>query len=446
MSTHLSRAWVVLLAGLFWLGCGGDTAPTPKPSAKPAPAAKAAPAAKPAAKPSAKALPSTAPANLPEALVLGLAQFPPKGKGPPKPLPATMTFLVRQGGEWRVSQIEDTDSDVFHKVLHYVTPEGEDVLLSGAGSKAMLKLWKKTDSGHVAETIWQKDFGGRFSRMRDIEVGDLYGDGTSVIAVATHDQGVVALVKPEGDGYVVEELDVEPNTFVHEVEIGDLDGDGVLEVYATPSEPNKLDGSTQSGRVTRYVPARGEGRVVVADLGDRHAKEIFVEDLDADGRDELYVIVEGNYDKKKKSLTRKLEIRRYDAGTDPSQGVVIAEFDDYLGRFLTAGDLDGDGTKELVAALKSAGVWMLTPGSGPDSPWKRQLIDRKSGGFEHASIIADLDRDGRSELYVASDKDGEVRRYTWEAGKPVREVIQKRTSGNTVFTWNIMPIPAELAP
>ena len=443
MRSNLARLAVALLALFLVTGCGGE-----EPSAaKPAPA-KAPAAAKPApAKPApAKVAASTAPDDLPEALVLGLAQFPPRGKGPPKPLPATMTFLVREGGEWHVSQIDDADSDVFHKVLHYTTPSGEDRLLSGGGTKALLKLWTKTDQGYEAETIWEKDFGGRFSRMRDVEVGDLYGDGRSVIAVATHDQGVVALIKPEGDGYAVEELDSEPDTFVHEVEIGDLDGDGVLEVYATPSEPNRLDGSSQSGRVTRYVPARGEGRVVVADLGDRHAKEIFVEDLDGDGKDELYVIVEGNYDKKSKKLTRKLEIRRYDAGTDPKQGVVIAEFDDYLGRFLTAGDLDGDGQKELVAALKSVGVWVLRPGDSAGSRWKKELVDAKSGGFEHASIIADLDRDGRSELYVVSDNDGEVRRYTWQGGKLQREVIYKRTNGNTVFTWNIMPVPVELAP
>ena len=89
---------------------------------------------------------------------------------------------------------------------------------------------------------------------------------------------------------------------------------------------------------------------------------------------------------------------------------------------------------------------MLRPGSDAGSPWDKELVDAKSGGFEHASIMADLDQDGRSELYVVSDKDGEVRRFAWDSGRLVREVIHKRTDGNTVFTWNIMPIPAELAP
>ena len=77
-------------------------------------------------------------------------------------------------------------------------------------------------------------------------------------------QGVVAVVRPTAEGYEVEEIDHDPGTFVHEIEIGDLDGDGVPEIYATPSLPNKLDGTPQPGSVVRYVPARGEGRTVVA--------------------------------------------------------------------------------------------------------------------------------------------------------------------------------------
>ena len=60
----------------------------------------------------------------------------------------------------------------------------------------------------------------------------------------------------------------------------------------------------QQGAVVRYVPATGEGPVVVAGLGTRHAKEILVADVDGDGRDELYVSVEA-------VSGGQVEIRRY---------------------------------------------------------------------------------------------------------------------------------------
>jgi len=127
--------------------------------------------------------------------------------------------------------------------------------------------------------------------------------------------------------------------------------------------------------------------------------------------------------------------------------VVVATIDDRLGRFLTVGDFDGDGRKEMVAATFSAGVWLLRP--DPDDPakrWTKRRIDADSGGFEHAAIAADLDADGIDELYVASDNDSEVRRYVWVDGSFAREVIYRRTNGNSVFTWNIMPVPVDLAP
>ena len=46
-------------------------------------------------------------------------------------------------------------------------------------------------------------------------------------------QGVIAVVSHRGDDWQARELYREPSTFVHEIELGDLDGDGVLEVYAT---------------------------------------------------------------------------------------------------------------------------------------------------------------------------------------------------------------------
>ena len=440
------RSWRTVL----WLGlaaavlsCGSEPAGNDAKTASPAAAPKAAPAA---AAPEASAPEPT------QALALALAKFPALEPGkPPVPLPAAVEFLVPagEGRPWRMVSLEDPESNVFHKAMVYRDSGGEPRLLTAAGSEATLKLWPAPAGKEEARTLWKKDFGGKFSRMRDVEVADLYGDGSAAMAVATHDQGVVAILRPDGKGgFAVEEIDQEPDTFVHEIEIGDLDGDGVLEVYATPSEPNRLDGREQKGAVVRYVPAAGEGRVVVADLEGRHAKEILVEDVDGDGRDELYVAVEGEIDPETKDLVEEVEIRRYDAGTDPAAGVVVATIPDRLSRFLTAGDVDGDGSREMVVASFGSGLWLLRPGAAPGDAWKVSSIDRNSGGFEHAAILSDLDGDGKDELYVASDKHKVVRRYVWDANRKrlVGKVIYRREEPGSVFTWNLMPVPVELVP
>lgn len=382
------------------------------------------------------------PDDLPNGIVLALAQFRDEG-GKPIPGAARLEFLVRLGGAWHMTALEDPESNVFHKAMTYGAGDAARLLTLG-GTAAKLKLWAREGEGLAPTTIWSEDFGGKWSRMRDAEVADLYADGKASLAVATHDQGVVAVLRPRDRSFEVVELDRRPDTFVHEVEVGDLDGDGALEVYATPSEPNRLDGSVQSGEVVRYVPVRGEGRTVVAALGDRHAKEILVEDVDGDGRDELYVAVEGHVDESK-TLVHPVEIRRYDAGTPPQGGAVIATLQDRLTRFLTAGDVEGDGRKELVAATFSSGLWLLRPGAG-QGEWSATLIDSDSKGFEHASLLTDLDGDGRDELYVASDNHKEVRRYVWNGALMVREVIYVRPDDRPIFTWNLMPVPVGLVP
>jgi len=420
------------------LACGGeDSASAPAAVQKTSP-----PAEKPAPAAAAKSRPMPK-----QALALALARFPaPEPGKAPVPLPATLEFLVpSEDGSWDVVILEDPQSNVFHKAMSFPGPAGEPRLLTVAGTEATVKTWRNENGKLVPTTLWEKDFGGRHSRMRDVEIADLYAEGQPSLAVATHDQGVVAVLRPDGNGgFTVNEIDQEPDTFVHEIEVGDLDGDGVLEVYATPSEPNRLDGRDQKGAVVRYVPAKDEGRVVVADLGSRHAKEILVDDVDGDGRDELYVAVEGVMDAKTKKLTHGVEIRRFDAGTDPSKGTKVAEIPDRLSRFLTVGDIEGDGQKEMVVAAFSSGLWLLRP--RPGGEWEVESIDRNSGGFEHASILADLDEDGRDELYVASDKEKLVRRYDWDGKRLVGRVIYRRKEPGSVFTWNLMPVPPEVVP
>jgi hypothetical protein len=429
--------WALGLAAALACGRGEE----PGGGERPATGSPAPPAAAPA--PAHAAPAPAAAAELPNGLVVAVSRFEKGEGGAPKPH-SELLFLRREGGAWRATTHEDPTAPVFHKALVYPEPGGGPELVTLGGSvpkgPAAVKRWKKGDAGLEAETIWEANFGGKFSRMRDAEVADLDGDGVPEIAVATHDQGVVAVLAPAAGGaFSVRELDRKPDTFVHEIEIGDLDGDGVLEVYATPSEPNRLDGTPQHGEVVRYVPKAGAGRAVVGDLGTRHAKEILVDDVDGDGRDELYVSIEA-------AEGGSLEIRRYDAGTDPKGGTTVATLADPMCRFLVAADFDGDGKKELVASAKDSGIWLLRPQTGGKAPYEVSQIDAHSKGFEHATLAADLDGDGIAELYVASDDDKELRRYVWSGGAFQRETIFGRTGDDSILTWNLTAVPIELMP
>lgn len=275
---------------LVLAACGESQAPTPQGSAeeRPSEGTSERGGAEEGPRPAAT---GETPDALPNALLFAYSQFPVEnGRAGATPGPARLEILRREGGEWHTTVLEDPESNVFHKALVLDPAEGEPGILTAGGMGAAIKLWRRQGDRWEAQTLWQTEFGGARNRMRDVEVADLFGDGRPALAVATHDQGVVAVLRQQADGaWAVTELDREANTFVHEIEIGDLNGDGTLEIYATPSEPNTLEGTEQRGHVVRYVPRANEGRTVVADLGNRHAKEIWVGDVDGDGRDELYV-------------------------------------------------------------------------------------------------------------------------------------------------------------
>jgi hypothetical protein len=439
----------LVLASFFGVACKGGEKPSsaettveeaPKtPTAAPENGAQPA-SSKAAAEPQAEA----SNPKLAHGLLLAYSQFEVEnGKATAKPGPARLELLTQEDGEWKTRVIEDPDSNVFHKAM-VLSPKGQPAgILTLGGSGAYVKLWHLQGGEWKPKTLWTEKFGGKFDRMRDAELADLYGEGTLDIAVATHDQGVVAVLRQKGDDWEVVKLDRKKDTFVHEIEIGDLDSDGVLEVYATPSDPNKLDAEAQHGEVVRYIPKKGGERKVVADLGDRHAKEILVDDIDGDGKDELYVAVEAKTEGSGSNLrlVEPVEIRRYDANTPVDAKQIIATIPDRLSRFLTAGDVDGDGKKEIVVASFSKGLWLLRPGKDPSSEWGIESIDRDSGGFEHASILLDLDEDGQDELYVAADQQGELRRYVWKNGRPKREVIHRRDIPMSMMTWNITAVP-----
>jgi hypothetical protein len=416
---------LVAVAGLA--ACGGreETPPSTKPAAPPA-ATTPAPAAPPA-------LPKREPlAGGPfPTLFVAQAQFVdkvgPDGKATSAPGPAKLLIVRKTDAGWTTSVLEDPDSNVFHKAVQ--TPEG---VMTIGGNQALLRTWSFANGAWTVVTHWNPKFGGKFDRLRDIEQGDVDGDGKPEWVIATHDQGVIAVVHPD-ENWRVEEVDRQPDTFVHEIEIGDVDGDKVAEFFATPSKPNKLD-QEQPGEVRMYRHgAKGWERSIVDAPGDTHAKEILTADVDKDGIAELYVVWEGAIGQGG-ALVRPVTIKQYRMQQGAWTSSVVTTIPDRQLRAIQAGDVNGDGKIDLVAGALSSGLWLIEQG---EPTWLAKPIDTQSSGFEHPVDVADLDGDGTPEIYVASEDQSELRQYSWDkqASRFTKTVIAPLRKGD--LSWNV---------
>lgn len=377
--------------------CGGaETAPTVAPAPAPVPEPVA----------------PTEPDGPLRTVLMVQAQFDGKTPGP-----ARLTLWRYHDGNWFEHVIEDKDSSVFHKAIAW----RGGILTAGAGqvntdppAPAKLAHWTREGAAWKETVLWSKAWPGKFQRLRDLELGDFDGDGAEEIAIATHDYGVVAVADEVNGAWSVIELDATPDTFVHEIEAGDVDGDGKVEFYATPSERNKASGESQPGGVVRYDwDGKTYKRSTVVHWEFSHAKEILVHDLDGDGKPELYAVREAQVVKEGEAKRRDkpVTLLRYDKQGSGWKETEVATIDDDQCRFLTPGDVNGDGRIDLVAAAYKSGLWLLE--RKDDGTFSTTLIDRNSGGFEHASHVADIDGDGKLEIYVAADTQREFRVYSW---------------------------------
>lgn len=418
----------LLAIALGVVACDGDTEePTTKPTAGTDKGATPAPAGKAAPTPEQEALEG----GPYPTLLVAQAWFWKDEANKPKPGPARLELWRQTPDGWRATRLEDGDSNVFHKAIQL---DDGSILTIGAEG-AHLKKWTFADGAWSGESLWQQDWEGKFNRLRDLEIGDVDGDGKDEYVIASHDYGVVAVYNPPEDGgeAVIIELDKKADTFVHEIEIGDIDGDGKMEFFATPTDRNKANAS-QAGQMVMY---RFDGttyvRTLVDPFGTTHAKEILVTDIDGDGTSELFSVVEA--ETAGKSVVKPVEIRQYTLGEDGTfTHESIMTIDDRQTRFLIPGDFDGDGDIDLVAAAMKTGLWLLTK---EEDGWQKTLIDAVSSGFEHASYAADLDGHGKLELYVAADEQRELKAYRYNAEKKTfdKELLG-RLADNT-FTWNI---------
>ena len=348
-----------------------------------------------------------------------------------KPGPARLIILRKTGKGWKQVIVDDPDSNVCHKAMQL-----EGGILTAGAMGAFLKLWTFKDGKWSDKVLWNPKFGGKIDRLRDFEIGKVMPGPEPQVAIATHDQGVVAVAVRKGKEWSVTEIDRKADTFVHEIELGDLDGDGFDEIYATPSQPNKV-GVSQAGEVVRFKwDGKKFEKLLVKRWETRHVKEILVTKLAGDNKPTLFAVLEAELEKiaGKSRIKTPVEIIKFsleESGKFSSR--TVANIHDAQCRFLVAGDVDGNGKTELVAAAMKTGLWLIRPGDA--EPWKTESIDKDSSGYEHSVFLADMTGDGKPEIYVAADDQHAFNAYTWNgSGFDKSEVIPLEGS---IITWNV---------
>ncbi len=423
---------VAVLATTMTAACAAEPIPEPKAEVKPV------------------EKPVVAPPTVQEPLVGGPypgllmaeAQFY-KNPNTGKPVPGAALLNIwrmDETGAWKATKLEDPESNVFHKAL----PFQGGILTIGA-EKALLKKWTMKDGKWVSEALWAPAaWGGKFNRLRDVEVGDVNGDGQDDIVMATHDAGIVAVGSFKDGKLEVTELDKTPDTFVHEIEIGDVDGDGKNEFFATPTERNQASGKSQPGHVVMY---KWDGityvRSVVDSFTGSHAKEILAVNLNPKAKKakaDFFASIEAETkigDDKKPIEVNPVEIRHYAMGKDGTftHTVALTIPDARQNRFLCPGDFNGDGKVDIVAAAMKTGIYLMQQDKA--GAWTSANIEPLSSGFEHTCYGADLDGNGVPELYIAADDQHELRRYVYNKDTKAFDKTVLGPIADQTITWNI---------
>ena len=358
-------------------------------------------------------------------LLLSQAQFTRDKDNRPRPGAAKLRVVELNDTKLSERILEDEESRVFHKAL---CTQDQSLWTIGA-TGAHLKEWDMSNLSPRA-THYSGTFGGKWDRLRDIE--EIRGaDGSSKWAVATHDQGHVLVLDQRGGNAIT--VHKEPTTFVHEIEVGDFNGDGLDDFATTPSKPNK-SGKSQPGRADAFVQSKDGtfSRMVALEATNRHAKEILATDLNGDGQAELYVVLEGRLGPKRALLepVKIVQVQLRDGKWTETGAVEIPQAKQ--ARVLLRANLDNDVSPELLVTTMKQGIWMIDSIAEP----AKQLVSGKlSSGFEHAAQVTDINSDGIDEIFVSAEDQDQLSQWTFKGDRWTHRKLVNL--GASEITWSI---------
>ena len=256
-------------------------------------------------------------------------------------------------------------------------------LLSGDGS-----TWSWT-SGTTWELEPERD--GRLRAACDVD-----GDGLDEALVFDTDGGVYLNNAVTAEGAVVWTTPLRAQS----IACGDVDGDGWTDLLVSSQD----DGLMQAGQVRLFLDPLGDPVETWWSGGqtyDQVGNTVTLLDLDGDGFDDVVLNAAGVSD----GEDRGVSFGWFGGGASPfgQTDLEEAEFGVHgaVSGTASAGDLNGDGSEELLIWRRWDGVETVAVAEGPWDGWIASgSLERSLPVFRH-QVPVDLDGDGFGDLVVA---------------------------------------------
>ncbi len=196
------------------------------------------------------------------------------------------------------------------------------------------------------------------------------------------------LVAYAGDGSVLPGWPVSASNYISTPPaLGDVDGDG-LDEFFIGEEDWKLHAYRADGTVLPGWPTSGF-------VGGQERHTPAIADLDGDG--DLEILSTSG------STSPGVYLCAYHHdGTDVAGFPVLFSSTGGVDSFPTVGDVDGDGEREIVIALKS-GMNGIVYVLSPDGSIERTLLSTGSFSYSSAVALADLDGDRTPEIILQTE-------------------------------------------
>jgi fibronectin type 3 domain-containing protein len=269
-----------------------------------------------------------------------------------------------------------------------VTGDGraDIVLTTGYGGTANdfhLFVYAQNADGTLAVPVIYATMGTYPDPPASVAVGDITGDGRADVVVGIRDVGVQVFPQLAGGGLGTPAL---TSTYhAYKIRLGQLDGDGRLDVAGVGFGANTVSVMLNNGL--------GGLRAPVHYTAPHDGYEDFeIADVTSDGRDDL-VVMSGEGLVPNVSVLAQLAAGGFAAPA--SYSVATGKLTNAIG----VGDVTGDGRKDVVAVQGFNGayvsVFAQTPSAALASPVNYGAYD-----FPEAVDVADLDLDGRNDVFV----------------------------------------------